>query len=497
MTDIQKALTLQSEGKLEEAKDIYLEFLKNSPQQPDVSNLLGLVYLQQNLLDEAKKQFEIAIKGFPCAEFYQNLGLVYFKNKEYKTSMEYFSKAIEYESSNVEFIRNFAQMAKKTEQTDFAITFFEKALALEPDDEVGWNNLGLLYEKKHNFEKAKECYINSLKVKENYEAEHNLGVLYRTLRNFDESIKCLKKALKLRPGENETMISLGMSYLSKKDLINGFKYYRYLNPETRAKYKNHWDGKKHPDKTLFVFYYAGYGDHIMFCRYLPFLKNYFKTVKVWLPPSVRILMKKNFDGIEFVDCYQDDYDYSANIMELHYLLNFDFESIPSANGYLKANNEKIQEYKCYFDTTKRKVGLFWQGNPNVFANRSIKLKELGKLFELENIKFYSFEKEDKLNQIKDFNQITDLGCTFKNFEDTAAALMNIDLLITIDSSIVHLAGALGVKTYLLLPYSSEWRWFDDTKTTPWYDSVIIFKQKEPYNWSDVVEKVFEELKKTN
>ena len=124
MTDIQKALTLQSEGKFEEAKDIYLEFLKNSPLQPDVSNLLGLVYLQQNLLDEAKKQFEIAIKGFPCAEFYQNLGLVYFKNREYKTSMEHFSKAIEYESSNVEFIRNFAQMAKKTEQTDFAVTFF-------------------------------------------------------------------------------------------------------------------------------------------------------------------------------------------------------------------------------------------------------------------------------------------------------------------------------------------------------------------------------------
>lgn len=496
MADIQKALELQSQGNIDEASKIYKEFLAENPEQPDVSNLLGLVFLQKNELVDAKKLFEIAIKGFPCAEFYQNLGLAYFKNKEYKIAMENFAKAVEFEKNNAKFIKNFARMAKTTSQTDYAIQFYELLLRIEPDDYLGWNSLGLMYEAKHNYQKAKESYIKSLKIKENYEAAHNLGVLYRTLRNFDESIKCLKQALKLKPNDNETMISLGMSYLSKKDLINGGKYYQFLKPEIKAKYKNHWDGKEHKDSILFVFYYAGYGDHIMFSRYLPFLKNYFKKIKVWLPPSVRILIKQNFDGIEFVDSDQVEYDYSANIMELHFLLDMDFDNIPFSDGYLKVSLEKIRNYKTnYFQTDKKKIGLFWQGNPKVFANRSILLKELDSLFELENTQFYAFEKEDEKNQIVDYPQIVDLGKTFKNFEDTAAALMNLDVLVTIDSAIAHLAGALGVKTFLLLPYSSEWRWFEDDKTTHWYNSIKIFKQITPWQWDKPVNDIFDEIKK--
>ncbi len=497
MADIQEALNLQSQGKLDEAEKIYIEFLKKIPKQPDVSNLLGLIYLQKQELEKAKLNFQIAVEGFPCAEFYQNLGLVFFKQKKYEEAMQNFAQAVKYEKDNVEFVRNFAQMAKQTEQIDYAIDFYQKALELEPKDCVGWNNLGLMFEKKHNYTEAKECYIKSLKSEENYPAAHNLGVLYRTLRNFDESIKCLKQALKLKPNDNETMVSLGMSYLSKKDLQNGYKYYQFLKPEIKAKYKNHWDGKKHPESTLFVFYYAGYGDHIMFSRYLPYLKEYFKTVKVWLPPSVRILIEKNFDGIEFVESGETDYDYSANIMELNYLLNMDFNNIPNPEGYLKVSDENIKKYKKYFETKDKKIGLFWQGNPKVFANRSIKLEELRPLIERIDAKFYSFEKEDEHNQIEAFPQLVNLGETFKTFEDTASALMNVDLLITIDSAIAHLAGALGVKTYLLLPYSSEWRWFEETEKTDWYDSVRIFKQNKPWEWANVVDELCNILKKSN
>lgn len=324
-----------------------------------------------------------------------------------------------------------------------------------------------------------------------------MGLICLQEEEYSTAMQNFEKAIELEPNENETMVSLGMSYLSKKDLHNGYKYYQFLKPEIKAKYKNHWDGKKHLDSTLLVFYYAGYGDHIMFSKYLPFLKDYFKTIKVWLPPSVRVLIEKNIEGVEFVDSGDVEYDFSANIMELHYLLNMAFDHIPHSDGYLKVNDEKIEEYEEHFHTSRKKIGLFWQGNPKVFANRSIKLKELEPLLKLEGIDFYGFVKDDSNNQIKDYPQIADLGSTFKNFEDTAAALMNLDILITIDSAIAHLAGALGVKTYLLLPYSSEWRWFEDTKTTPWYENVEIFKQDEPCNWADVVEEVAFEIKKSH
>ena len=292
------------------------------------------------------------------------------------------------------------------------------------------------------------------------------------------------------------MISLGMSYLSQKDIQNGFRYYKFLNKETKDKYKNHWDGKKHPDSTLLVFYYAGYGDHIMFSRYLPFLKDYFKHIKVLLPISVSCLVSKNISGVEFVDSANVEYDYSTSILELPYLLGMDFENIPFSSGYLSADEKKVKEYReKYFLTDKKKIGLFWQGNPKVFANRSIKLEELEPILDMEDIQYYSFVKEDEKNQIDKYPQILNLGQTFKNFEDTAAAMMNLDLFVTIDSSVVHLAGALGVKTCLLLPYSSEWRWFKDEKKTPWYDSVTIYKQKTPYNWQNAVEEIQRFLEK--
>ena len=164
---------------------------------------------------------------------------------------------------------------------------------------------------------------------------------------------------------------------------------------------------------------------------------------------------------------------------------------------MKVSDDKISVYKKYFSADRKKIGLFWQGNPKVFANRSIKLKELEPLLGLENTEFYSFEKEDEQNQIKDYPKIVDLGKTFKNFEDTAAALMNIDILVTIDSAIAHLAGALGVRTFLLLPYSSEWRWFEDTKDTPWYGSVRIFKQQRPYSWESVVKEIYNTIKNSD
>ena len=114
------------------------------------------------------------------------------------------------------------------------------------------------------------------------------------------------------------------------------------------KYKNKWNGEKHLDSTLLVYYYAGFGDHIMFSRYLPYLKDYFKKVKVFLPIPVRDVVAQNYPDIEFVENILVDYDYSICIMELQSVLNIDFDNIPFSNGYLSANEEKVQYYKKHY-----------------------------------------------------------------------------------------------------------------------------------------------------
>ncbi len=488
--DIAEALNLQSQGKLDEALKLYLEFLEENPKQPDVSNLAGFIYLQKLDLDKAMQYFNDAVSGFPCAEYLQNLGLAHYRKTEYEKAMECFSKAIEFEPNNVDFIRNFAKLAKKAEQTDKGIEFFNKSLALEPEDPVGWNNIGLLYEKKHDYKTAKECYIKSLKIKQNYEALHNLGVWYRMQRNFPESVNCLKQALKLKPHNNDSLLSLGMSYLSQKDFKNGYKYYMTKKPQVAAQYKNHWDGTSHTDKTLLVYYDSGFGDQLMFCRYLNIVKEKFEKVRFYCSPHLHRLFEYNFPDIEIAYSNDGMYDYSDNIMYLNYHLDMDFDNIPYSKGYLKAQKSEDER----FNTTMYKIGLFWQGNYDGYENRAIKLKELSPLFDLPECRFYGFVKDDREKQIAEYPQIIDIGKDLEDFYDTAAKLLNLDLFITIDTAAANLAGALGVKTILMLPYASEWRWFDDTKTTPWYDSVTIFKQKEHWRWGNVIEEIHNEIK---
>lgn len=527
--DLDSAIKFHQLGELDKAREAYLEILEKEPQNSAVLNLYGVLLLQTSHATEALEYLKKAVSLKHSAAYLENLGLAYFCVGDYSESAKQYESALAIEETihaheqainayeklamfdkvlehlekihllrpdDIDCIRKIASLYKTHKEYEKAIVFYEKSIALVPDDYIAMNNEGLCYEGIGEYCKAKHCYERSLKVKKNYEAFHNLGVLYRKLRDFDSSVDCLKKALLLKPDSTESKVSLGMSYLSKKDFHNGYKYYSLRNPKLRAQYKNPWDGKKHPDKTLLIHFDGGHGDQFMFCRYLRYLKGCFKEIKLLVYPGILDLFRYNFPDLNVMVPTDDysQYDFSMNIMEIHYKLGMDFNHIPSFESYLCAPPEKIKFFKeKYFNTEKKKIGLFWQGNPKVFKNRAIPLKQLEPLFRHDDIAFYSCEKGDYLNQIKDYPQIIDMEPDLNSFSDTAGALMNLDMLITIDTGIVHLAGALGVKTSLLLPFASEWRWFSDKEKTPWYPNVHLFKQEKEGEWEKVVESIAKTL----
>ena len=179
-------------------------------------------------------------------------------------------------------------------------------------------------------------------------------------------------------------------------------------------------------------------------------------------------------------------------MDIQYALNMDFSQVKNTQPYLTADINLIKKYSSLdiFKTENKKIGLCWQGNKRIFKNRSINFEYIKKLITKGNCTFYSFQLQ---SDIQDFDNFYNLKDYINDFSDTAALLMNMDLIITIDSSVAHLAGALGVKTYLLLPKTAEWRWFYDEEKTIWYNSVRIFRQNESNNWEEVIERVYKEI----
>ncbi len=269
----------------------------------------------------------------------------------------------------------------------------------------------------------------------------------------------------------------------------------------RKKYKeNTWKKENINGKRLLLFSEHGLGDTIMFLRYFPLLKEKNIDVTFQGQNDLKSLIVYNYPWIKPVKSnviiYKSEYDYTTNMMLLFYNLNQNFRKIP-AKPYLKVPEEKIQYFaqKEEFQTKKLKVVFVTQSNSlyamNIPKNAPSNL--FLNILKNEDIQPY-FLKKSVLDKLEVENAIK-CDSMIKDFSDTAGILKNVDIVVSIDTGVIHLAGALGIKSYLLLTKDPEWRWFNSSKTTPWYDSVEIIRQKKKNDWTSVVEVLNEKLQK--
>ena len=273
----------------------------------------------------------------------------------------------------------------------------------------------------------------------------------------------------------------------------------------KATKNNLWKGEDIKDKSILVYYEAGFGDVIMFARYLPLLKERCKKIILHIQKPLKALFEENpqlgvdeiIDG--FVPENEIDFDVHAPMLSLPYLLGLKGDNVFTGHeGYLKPNLEKVEEYKKkYFNNDKIKIGIKWQGNTYYDKDRVIPTEAFYPLIEVSNTQFYSFQTEEGSEEVKkltDRYEVVDIGKDLKDFAITSATLSNLDLVICNDTSLAHLAGALNIPCYILLPYEVNWRWHTDLSKCDWYDSVKLFRQKEIGDWYGVFEEVLEELK---
>ena len=523
---INEALGYIKKEDYKSAEEIYLKLLAEQPENPILLSFCAYLYMTEKRYEDAEELFEKGAEISKSNSILSGLANIKYILRKYQEAVPLFINLIKQEPKNEYYEKltnsfsNLIALGKnqytqaayeyafegvkkfpldKTILLNFSIAclysghFAESekycSLVLKQDSKypAAWSHLGLIKECLYCDEKgAQECYKKAIEYGIGHSGYYDLGVSYSKTGDFELAHENLEKALELLPNNETVMLAIAHNYFRQRNFELGYQYYTKQNDSSGVRnLKNIWDGLSHQDKTIFVYPDLAYGDHIMFMRYVPFLKDKFKSVKVFVYPQLKRFFEGNFD-VEFVENIPD-YDYSAALSKLPYYLDMDFSNIPASNGYLNATPADIK-------SDKLKIGICWEaGNSDLRTtiHRSVSIKEFSPIFD-DRFEIYSFQVNSSSDDYLKYN-LTDLGKGFKDFADTASALKSMDVLVSVDTSVANLAGALGVRTFMLLPYYADWRWFDNIETTEWYESVKIFKQTCKNSWENEFQRIYQEL----
>ncbi len=398
-----------------------------------------------------------------------------------------------------------------------SIERFEKYIKHHKTDALVFNTLGHLYSTYYNdkfLDRQLKYFLKAHSLNPNSRTFlRNVALIYSKLNDFKNADKFYKKVLKVNP-KNDDLFDYGCFLIHNGDFKNGYKYftYRFLKETKPALYppmlppnkelKDKADIKGH---TILVQCEQGYGDSVMYARFVKMLAQRAKKVIFIVQTELVDLFKTSDLGAEIhgleTDFSKLKYDYHVPIMNLPLLLDIESDKLPDTDSYLTVDDKKIEHFACEFITNKKniKVGLAFEGHDvSRDLNRDIELKEFIPLFKKKGIDVYILQHEDPKKQIEklpDNCKIINVGKDFTTFEDTAAAIKNMDIVVTTDNVILNLAGALGVKTFGLFNHFTEYRWFDlKGDNVVWYQSVKPYQAEYMDIWNDVLSNVFKDIK---
>lgn len=393
-----------------------------------------------------------------------------------------------------------------------AIDAYRRAIDIQPQFPVAWNNMGNSLRYVLDFSGAEGAFRTALQQRPQYaNAFKNRAALRATRGNFEAACEDYQQAMAIQPNDPELHRNIGVIKLMLGEFNDGWLEYRW-RWRCKEAFTIHtavpkWDGGPITGKRMFLYAEQGLGDTINFIRYAKVLKD-LGASKIFVQAQAPLAgLLRNVAG---VDQWHDEFnpvtepfDFHCSLIDCADFLKTDLTNIPGNTPYVYASKYLVDYWRDYLSkmSTKRlKVGLAWQGNRDHQADqfRSMKLSTLRPLLEQPNIDFYSFQQgygsdqirnEGFSNIVKVFPEGTDQSSGA--FMDTAAIMSQLDLIITTDTSIAHLAGALGCSTWVMLNLMPDWRWLLHRSDSPWYPTMRLFRQRDAGDWTPVIAEIVE------
>ncbi|MCP4748714.1 MAG: tetratricopeptide repeat protein [Desulfobacteraceae bacterium] len=535
-------------NRTKEACDAYLEALRIEPHNAQAAYNLGNEYQSQKENPKALRAYQYVLSINPAhVQALNNMGMI-LRETHPEQALNILRQACRLEPDFANAWYNLAETCLVLKNPDEAERYYKKAIALAPTMEIFHNNLGNAYRNQKRYNEAIDCYRKVIELKpELAEGYYNLGSVFQLNEDFGQALKYLKYAIELRSDYTEAWNNMGLAcknigeldramtcftralsidpnfataywnrsfvYLLKRSYRQGWKDFewRFKIPIANTLYPfrlkgKRWQGQDAPGTRILVHDEQGIGDTLQFVRYLPLVKRRCESVIFETRPEL-IDLFKCLIGVDKIvprpkqKPTSQPYDYYVPLLSLPKIFATTPETIPGVVPYIFADPEKIEAWRSQLPGSGYKIGLVWAGRPEHTNdhNRSCPLKTLLPLLKMKNVAFVSLQTGPAVKQIRTLPESIrpiEIGTRLKDFADTAGVVHQLDLLISVDTAVAHLAGAMGKLVWMLVPFIPDWRWTMRGKNTIWYPGMRLFRQNTPKLWDDVILSIISNLSVT-
>lgn len=543
-TKFQTALLLHQQGFLAEAVSIYHQILLSEPRNFDALQLLGTAAAQIKDFEAAVVLFDLALSISPdhsgslnnrgkalfelhryddvlqsydkaiianpyYADAYANRGNALLKLKRFDEAIKNFDQALTVNPYHARSLNNRGNVLLELRRYEDALLSYDQAITVNPDYADAHSNRGNALLELKRYEEAIQSYDHAIAINPDYaEAYSNRGNVYRELKRYEDAIKNYDKAIAINPEYAAAHVNLSLLQLLLGNYDQGLKEYEWrmkgdgVNFPKREFKKSLWLGNEDINNKIILLYSEqGLGDSIQFCRYAKKVSVAGAKVILEVDQSLMSLLAQ-VDGVSQLVCKGDalpPFDFQCPLLSLPLACKTTLEVIPSPWSYLVSDKAKVLLWAEKLGVkTKPRIGLVWGGNANHKNdhNRSIPLSFLLEL--PHDYQYISLQKEigdADQEKLRFFSDILHVGNELHDFTDTAALCELMDIVISVDTSVAHVAGAMGKPVWILLPFDPDWRWLLDRSDSPWYPSATLFRQEKVGEWSGVIQRVSCELER--
>ncbi|MCA3264382.1 MAG: tetratricopeptide repeat protein [Telmatospirillum sp.] len=538
---LNRAVAAQQAKNFAAAEALYREVLAQSPDNFDATHLLGVLFRQRGDSALAVGQIRKALVLAPrSATAYGNLGNALRDVKRFDDALACYESVLVLQPQNAEAHFQRGNILRDMGQHEAAAGAYSDSLALRPNHADTLNGLGNSHYSLDRPVEAVEAYRAALAANPAFaDAYSNCAVVLRVLGRHDEALAYYEKALALKPDFHEAETNRGVALCDLGRYAEAREgYARVLaakpdDPLARMNsamcalllgdfesgwpnYEWRWQAGNFPKpqldvpqwmgeadltgKRILLYAEQGLGDTIQFVRYAPMVAARGARVVVQAQSALKSLLR-TLDGVESV-LDQDEklppIDLQCPLMSLPLAFETQPATIPAAIPYLRADLKRVAYWrKKLGQKDKKRIGLVWSGNTahKNDRNRSIKLAELAPLFAAD-VTFFSLQKEmrdEDAETARKLNNFVHFGATLQDFADTAALVESMDLVVAVDTSVLHLAGALGKRTLALIAFNPDWRWMLEDSQTRWYPNTELVRQSRRGDWSEALKRIYNVL----